>query len=106
MERIKLSKAEKIVLRLAALGKECPGNFSRHIFIGCNRSLVRKGLVRAAFIEGGDIEASDLTPEGRCLFAENPQLRNPVDWKWIIATGIAIVGAITGIIALFIACTR
>jgi len=36
--------------------------------------------------------------------AENSRLKNPTDWKWVIATGIAVIGAITAIVALFVAC--
>lgn len=105
MGDIRLTKNEKKVFRLAASGKDCPDTFPRHIFIGCINSLKRKGLVKVAFIEGGGIEALDITPEGRCLLAENPQLHNPIDWKWIITTGISLIAAIAAVSILFIACT-
>lgn len=106
MERIKLSKNEKKVLRLINTGSDCPSGFSIAIYSSCVRSLERHGLAKGAYIEGGDCEAARLTPDGRCYLAENPKLRNPIDWKWIIATIIAIVGVITTIIIGFVACNK
>lgn len=70
--------------------------------MGDVRSLERKGLVKGAYIGSGDVEAAGLTLEEQQLLAENPNLRNPIDWKWIIAIGPAMIGAITGIVALIL----
>lgn len=99
MKNYKLTKNEKKVLRLIANGSDCPDTFPISIFNEGVRSLEREGLVKVAYIEGGGVEAVRLTSEGRCLLAENPSLKNQTDWKWIIATGIAVIGAITGIVA-------
>lgn len=91
MERIKLSKDEKKVLRLVSTGKNCPSDFSKHIFNGCVKSLERKGFVKGGYISGGEVEAVRLTSEGRCYLSEYPNLTNPVNW--------GMVGGIGGIIA-------
>lgn len=101
-----MSKNEKKVFLLVASGGECPATFPRHIYTECVHSLERKGLLHGAYIEGGDVEAVRITSEGRCFLAENPRLKNPVDWKWIVTTGIAIIGVAISIVALFVACKR
>jgi len=49
------------------------------------RSLDRKELVRCAFVEGGGVEDVRLTNAGRDYLADNPKLRNPVNWTLIWA---------------------
>ncbi len=105
MEEIRLSKNEKKVLRLIVSGNDCPDTFPMHIFVGCIRSLERKGLVKGAYTEGGGVEAARLTSEGRCLLAENPKLSNRINWKSIIDTTLWAIGAIGGL-AGFIALLR
>ena len=103
MEGIKLSKDEKKVLIIASAGEDCPVTFPIHIFNGCIRSLERKGLVKAAYLEGGGVEAVRLTPEGRLFLAENPTLKNPIDWVRIIEFAIPLI---ISIIALFVSCAK
>lgn len=106
MERIKLSKSEKTVLRFVANSIECcPADYPRHVYNGAARLLCEKGLVKVAFVEGGDVEDARLTPYGRRYLAEYPDLRNPVEWS-VIATIASIIAAITSIIALFVACSK
>jgi len=106
MERIRLSKNEKEVLRLVSLGDICPDTYPKHTFALCVRSLERKGLVKGAFIEGGDVEGARLTRNGRDYLIENPGLRNPIDWKWWIGTSIGVATFIVVLIALLIACSK
>lgn len=106
MERIRLSNNEKIVLRLVSSGRDCPDSFPSYVFAGYVRSLERKGLAQGAYVEGGGVEAARLTPDGRLYLAENPKLRNPIDWRWIITTVIAVVAAGAAIAALFISCSK
>lgn len=106
MEEKKLSKNEKKVLLLVASGNDCPDSFPMHIFCGCVRSLERKGLVKGAYVEGGGVATARLTAKGRVFLAENPKLKNPLDWKWIITTAIAVAGLITAIIFGCIACSK
>lgn len=104
MERIKLSKNEKKVLLLVSSGNDCPDSFPLHIFNGCVRSLERRGLVKVAYAEGGGVVDARLTSEGRVLLAENPKLSDPIDWKWIITTLIAVGVLLVGIVSLLTAC--
>ena len=106
MERIRLTKEEKKVLLLISTGDDCPDSFPAHIFTGCVRSLERKGLVKGAYVERGGVEAVRLTSDGRMFLAENPKLKNPLDWKWIITTAIAAAGLITAIIFGCIICSK
>ena len=106
MEETKLSKNEKTVLLLVASGRPCPDSSPKHVFCGCVRSLERKGLVKGAYVEGGEVEVARLTSEGRSFLAENPKLKNPLDWKWIITTAIAVAGLITAIVFGCIACSK
>ena len=103
MEDIRLSKDEKKVLMLASTGEDCPDTFPIHVFKGCVRSLERKGLVKAAYVEGVGVEAVRLTQEGRILLAENPKLKNSIDWLRIIEF---VIPLIISIIALFVSCVK
>lgn len=104
MERIHLTKKERIVFRLISQGEECPNGFPSHTFSRCVRSLERKGLVKGAYESGGGVIDARLSPDGAIYLAENPKLTNPIDWKWIINTSIVAVGAIAAVLGLFIAC--
>jgi len=53
-------------------------------------------------VKGGRLEDARLTAYGREYLALNPLLRNPIDWKWIITTAIALAAAL----AAFLACSR
>ncbi len=107
MERISLTKDEKRVLRLVAQdGDYLPALCPESVYIGCVRSLERKGLVKGAYVEGGGVEAVRLTDEGRLLLASNPKLANPINWRWTTTTIIAVIGALSAIAALFVACSK
>ncbi len=67
--------------------------------------LVTLGLVRAAFTEGNRLEAAELTTMGKQYLYDNPWLRNPINWKWIVTTCIAAIAAGAAVAVLFIACT-
>jgi len=58
--------------------------------------------VRCAFVEGGGVEDVRLTNAGRDYLADNPKLRNPVNWTLIWAA----VGAIGAVIAAIVAILR
>ena len=96
MERIKLSKGEKRVLRtLSGLGYDALGEFDTAAI----RSLDRHGLVQGAYIEGHGVEDARLTTMGKAYLMDNPKLRNPIDWKWI-----APIAAVAAIILFIIGC--
>lgn len=102
MERIRLTKREKRVLRtLSRQGFDALSEFDAAAI----RSLDNLGLVQDAYIEGGSVEDARLTNYGKEYIADNPRLRNPVDWKWIISTFLAALAATAGILALIIACS-
>ena len=99
MERIRLSKEEKQVLRLLSNGMGCPDTYPFHIFAACVDSLERKGLAKGAWAEGHKLVNACITGRGKAYLLANPSLRNPVDWKWVITTAIVAVAV------LFVACT-
>jgi len=103
MDTIKLSKREKYVLRtLNEKGHDALCEFD----IPAINRLMTLGLVRAAFIEGHRLEAAELTTMGKQYLYDNPYLRNPIDWKWIVTTALAAIAAAAAVAALFVACTR
>ncbi len=94
MQRIKLSKNEKTVLRLLM-----DGNEAEAVEL-CNKTYAYVGLsdyklVRCALIEGREIEAIKLTWRGQNYVNENPRLRNPINWA-----AVASVISMLAIIAL------
>lgn len=104
MDRIKLTRTEKAVLRMVDSGQgACPATYPRHAFNLAVASLERKGLLRGAYKEGGDVVDSRISSLGRQYLSENPNLRNPLDWGKV-GTAAAIVSAVIGLVALFIAC--
>lgn len=104
MERIRLSKQEKTVLRMLANGCGCPDTYPRHIFVAAVGSLEKKGLAQGAWTEGHTLEDARITRQGLAYLSQNPALRNPVDRKWVVTTAIATVAAVAGIAALFVSC--
>ena len=107
MERIKLSKDEKKVLLLFSKhGENGLDNMPRSSARRALRKLQEKKLMQVAWIEGGDYEAMRITRDGSDYMIDNPKLKNPVDWKWIITTIIAIIGVLATIALLFIACNK
>ena len=76
MERIKLTKREKKVLR--ALQTDTFDSLSREdkhaVF-----SLQAEGLVIASWYEGGEVASAHLSLKGVHYMKENPKLRNPVN---------------------------
>lgn len=105
MERIRLTRNEKKVLRLLDRGLGCPADFPQHIFTAGVRSLEMKGLARCLWSEAGSLVDSKVTKEGREYVAMNPSLRNPFDWKFALTTAIAMIAAAASVLALFIACS-
>ena len=100
MERIKLSKREKRVLRtLSRQGFDALSEFDTAAI----HSLDNHGLVRAAYIEGGGVEDARLTNMGKEYLADNPRLRNPVDWGKVAAIS-TIAGIVVTIVLFIIGC--
>ena len=102
MDRITLTKREKHVLRtLNGKGDKALCEFD----VPAIDRLVTLGLVSAAFTEGHRLEAAQLTTMGKQYLYDNPHLRNPIDWKWVATTGIAVIAAAAAVAALFVACS-
>ena len=90
MERIRLARNEKKVLRMVAAGHViCLTEYPSHTFSASVRSLEGKGFVRGAYEEGGNVVDVMITPVGRLYIAKNPSLRNLISWKWIVTAAIA-----------------
>lgn len=105
MERIKLTRQEKKVLKaLAQYGDACKSDYPEYEFSPIIRSLQQKRLVKGAFVEGGGVETVRITNEGKSYLRNNPELKNPVDWKWVITTSVAVASAVFAAAALFVAC--
>lgn len=101
MERIRLSKNEKNVMRFLKHLGHCPSTFPVHQFSQGVEGLERKGFAKASWASGHELFAAELTSTGEAYYASNPNLRNPIDWKWVI--GIAIPTLIS-LLALFVSC--
>lgn len=70
-----------------------------HVFAACVGSMERKGLAKGAWAYGHELVGARITSFGEEYLSINPMLRNPVDWKWVIATSIALVAAVASIIS-------
>lgn len=105
MERIRLSRQEKTVLRMLANRCGCPDTYPRHVFVSAVGSLEQKGLARGAWTEGHALEDVRITRQGMVYLSQNPTLQNPVDWKWVVTTAVAVFAAVAGIASLFISCS-
>lgn len=85
MDWIKLNRTEKqlmICLRNEIDYRKIlpPREFEAAVY-----SLEDKGLVNPVKDKGG-IRAVFLTDKGRAYLVENPKLKNPVDYRWLIGT--------------------
>lgn len=103
MERVRLTKAEKQVLRMISKGIHlCPSEYPLHTFNTSVRTLFNKGFIQAMFQEGGGVIDTKMTDYGVQYMAQYPLLHNPVNWSLVVAS----ISAIGTILALFIACTH
>lgn len=102
MTRVPLTRDERRVLRLALSGAGCPATFPRHVYTACVDSLERKGLLAVAWVEGHTPVLVRVSDYGRSYIAMNPRLRNPVDWKWVVTTGIAVAGLVAAVVGIVI----
>lgn len=105
MHKIALSKEAKLVLRL--LDKEirqCPANMPQYTFTRGALELRRKGLAYAHQEAGGEVVVARINDEGRAYLVNNPSLRNPIDWRWIISLAVGIATLLISLASLFVAC--
>lgn len=97
MERIKLTKREKAVLRiLSKQGYEALSEFDASAV----RSLSERGFVKAAFTEGGGVEDAKLSTMGKEYLRDYPSLRNPVDYEKVAA--ILLLVAIAAFLVMLV----
>ena len=105
MERIRLTKEEKKVLRhVMEKGCEQPRDLSPIIFQYSLASLQEKGMVTVRF-DHEKAYSAKLSMKGKAYIEDNPSLKNPVPWKDILLITLSAVTAISTMLALFIACT-
>lgn len=105
MDKVRLSKSEKQVLRMVADGQRvCPREYPQHTFSTAIRPLKAKGFISAHFREGGAVIDARITDYGRQYMAEYPRLCNPIDWSLVAAVS-SIVATIISTLALFVACS-
>ena len=101
MERIKLTKEEKQVLRLVEHYEQCPSTYPPKMFQACVYTLEQKGLVNAIWSTGHELAGAKLTYLGKAYMTVNPKLRNPIDLERI-TLAIASVSLALAIVALLI----
>lgn len=103
MERIYLTKSEKLLLRTIANTRDVVHpELTPASRAAAARSLEAKGFIHGAYIEGGDIEAAMLLPAGRDYINANPKLYNPINWMLVceaIIAACAVIGTVAGIVA-------
>lgn len=104
-KKIKLSKNAKFVLRLLNNRQyTCPKSTPFATFNDGAHELESHHLAICFEEEGGNVEIARLTDAGKLYISHNPDLRNPVDWKWIITTILSVISIIVTLITLLIAC--
>lgn len=97
MERIRLTKREKQVLRVL---RDNRFDLLTTLDYPALRVLHDTGFAHAAYVEGGVPEDARLTDYGKEYIADNPRLRTPVNWGKVAA--IATIEGILITIVLFI----
>lgn len=92
MERISLSSNAKAVMHaLQTQGiKSCPETMQQQAFNMGALELKLMGLAVIHEEEGGNVEYIRLTGRGKCYLEDNPLLRNPINWRLVMASVIAL----------------
>lgn len=105
MQKIQLTRNEKRLLRNIAAGVDYwPAGMSDETISCAASELERHDLIRAAWTSGQILVDAALTNFGSSYIVNNPHLWNPIDWKWIITTIIAVGTLTVAVIALLTAC--
>ena len=106
MDRLQLSKEERIVLRQISLGwKDSSLTMSEDRYRLACINLERLGLIRVAWLTGYQILSASLTEYGVSYLAWNPRLRNPINYKKLMFI-VACVSCVGSIVVAIIACSR
>lgn len=104
MERIKLSKAGKTILKELKRGHTgIPDGMDNYTFYDAVVDLRDKKLVKAITEYETLVSGLCLTAKGYSYIRNNPMLLNPVNWTKVAAIS-ASIAAIAGILGLFIGC--
>lgn len=105
MERVQLSKQAKTVLKSLRGGVvSCPESMIQSDFNSGAKELQSHGFAVCHAEENRNVEVVRLTDKGKLYLEDNPAIHNPVDWKWVVTTAIAVVAAIAAVAALFVSC--
>lgn len=98
-----LTKDERLVFLMIKERRPPTASFSPSRYAKARNGLERKGLICVAREEGHRAVGARLTALGRELYEENPELKNPFDWRlfervahWVVtlATAVASVAAL------------
>lgn len=103
MEKIKLSKAEKILLKKIE-AKHSYANPTKDEQ-DCLCTLDNKGFVTGSKNEQGKYICVNLTDAAKSYLIEYPKLNNPSIWddkKYLINTAISVIAIAISVIALYI----
>lgn len=106
MQKIKLTKAEKAIIRELNKKPIRKGDEYKPIeYIEALDSLEEKGLVTASVLSESKVLEAQLTKKGRIYIKSNPKLTNPIPWSSIFGCA-SIIAAAAGVAALFVGCIR
>lgn len=105
MERYEFSETEKQLLQALSKNKkpeELEQQFDKDVLEAHLNRLQELKIAVAHFSEDG-VVAAWLTPDGSAYMKENPRLRNPVNYQWVMAM-IALLSLIVAFLAWVTRC--
>ena len=104
MQRIKMTRNEKQILRLLAAENDCPPTTPHHLFVAGCIGLENKGLARCSWASGCELASAELSYRGKAYIEAYPSLRNPIDWAWLAPAAFIVASVAVALIALLTAC--
>lgn len=106
MDRLQLSKDERVVLRQISLGfKDSSLALSEDRFRLACINLERLGLIRVAWLSGYQILSVSLTEYGVSYLAWNPRLRNPINYNKLMFI-VTCASLVASTVVAIVACSR
>lgn len=106
MERIRLTKEEKVTLLSVAIrGHIKPDSLTNLVFQYSLSTLQEKGLLRFRADNKDEAYYAELTLKGKAYIESNPSLKNPIPWKDIVLIVLSAITAISTFVALFVSCS-
>ncbi len=104
MEKIRLNPHEKEIFRNVCKGDiSQPRNLSLNQFHYSLSTLQEKGLIIYK-TDYDKITDAKPTIKGSAYLDTYPDLKNPIDWRWVTSIVLYAITAIATTLALFIAC--